>query len=191
MLFIIGLPVAMLFIFPLSLVKKMSGFRYVSVFSLLALLYILLVLLIELPGYINHNFEYSRLVFAKWDINIFSSCAITFFAFSCHIEALEIYDELQNPTMKRAAKMIGRSVALNFVFYIMIGLSGYFSTYEMTNKLVIERAPLPGQARDIPMLVGTILIVLLLIVAYPMNMIPIRSIFVYKMLGTSKTSKTE
>lgn len=84
----IGFPVALFILFPFCLMKKMSSFRYASLLSLLAILYILIVLVVELPDYIGQNYYYERVNFASFNMNIFSSCAITFFAFSCHIEAL-------------------------------------------------------------------------------------------------------
>jgi amino acid permease len=48
-----GIPTAMIVLFPLSLIKDMSGFRYVSFASIIALFYTGIVLLAELPSYIN------------------------------------------------------------------------------------------------------------------------------------------
>lgn len=43
----------MLILFPLALIRHMSGLRYISMFTMFALAYILIALLIELPGYFN------------------------------------------------------------------------------------------------------------------------------------------
>lgn len=40
-------------LFPLGMLKKMSGFRYVSLVSIAALFYILIVLVFELPSYVQ------------------------------------------------------------------------------------------------------------------------------------------
>ena len=66
----------------------------------------------------------------KLDWNIFPNFAITFFAFSCHIEFVPIYDELKDSTMKRVKKVVNRSVGTNALFYLLIGMAGYFSTYD-------------------------------------------------------------
>jgi hypothetical protein len=44
-------PTAAIFLLPLSMIKDMSGFRYVSLASIAALIYTGIVLLIELPEY--------------------------------------------------------------------------------------------------------------------------------------------
>lgn len=90
----ITLPIALLVLLPLSLVEKMSGFRYASIISILALLYILVILVIELPAYAQEYFSFDRLVYANWEIKAFSGASITFFAFSCHVEVFPIFEEL-------------------------------------------------------------------------------------------------
>lgn len=49
-----GIPTAFIFLVPLSLIKDMSGFRYISIASIGALFYTAIVLLIELPEYSSH-----------------------------------------------------------------------------------------------------------------------------------------
>jgi hypothetical protein len=51
MTFLIILPISLFIIFPLALFDKMSGFRYISIISLLSLFYIMIVLVAELPAY--------------------------------------------------------------------------------------------------------------------------------------------
>ncbi len=48
-----GAPTAVLVLFPLSLIKDMSGFRHISVVSIFALVYTGIVLACELPEYIK------------------------------------------------------------------------------------------------------------------------------------------
>jgi amino acid permease len=62
-------------------------------------MYITVVLVLELPMYVEENYYKERVVFAVWDVQtIFNAASLTFFAFSCHIEAFPIYSELSNPT---------------------------------------------------------------------------------------------
>jgi hypothetical protein len=46
-----GIPTAILVLLPMSLIRDMSGFRYVSFASIIALIYTGVVLLVELPDY--------------------------------------------------------------------------------------------------------------------------------------------
>lgn len=66
----ITLAIGLVVIAPLTSVKEMSAFRYVSLLSLGSLVYILLILIIELPAYARLNYSSERLNFAtvNWGI---------------------------------------------------------------------------------------------------------------------------
>lgn len=176
-------------IFPMALTRRMSGFRYMSVLTMASLAYILVALLIELPLYFEHNFSSSALNYGSFDLNLFTGAAITMFSFSCHIEILPVYDELQNPTERRVNKVVNRSVFINTIFYLFIGLAGYFSTFSNTKSIVIIRDPIPGGPSTTGlMLVAMVLIIFILCLAYPMNFIPLRTMLLYKINRNHKYS---
>ena len=66
-----AVPTAIVVIFPLSLIRDMSGFRYVSTASIIALFYTMLVLLIELPDYITLNYKPERVVYFNFSLDFF------------------------------------------------------------------------------------------------------------------------
>lgn len=70
---------------PLSLIKDMSGFRHISVVSILALLYTGIVIFAELPGYIDKYYHDATIVPAYLDLDFFTGACITFFAFTCQV----------------------------------------------------------------------------------------------------------
>jgi amino acid permease len=57
--------------------------------------YILVSMLIELPYYFEANYSPEKLKYATFDWNILTAAAVTFFSFSCHVEILPVYDEMQ------------------------------------------------------------------------------------------------
>jgi hypothetical protein len=82
------------------------------------------------------------------------------------------------------------------LFYLAIGLTGYFSTFDKTGVIVIDRDPLKGSVGNLGgstllMLAGMIMIIFVLCFAYPLNFIPLRSMIVYKMYKTHKYSTTQ
>lgn len=93
---------------------------------------------------------------------------------------MPIFDELSDSTMKRVKKVVYRSVSSNALFYLIIGMAGYFSTYERTNQIVIEREPLVGEKVDIPLVIGRVMIILVLCVAFPINLVPVKQIIIHK-----------
>lgn len=125
-----GLPTAVVFLIPISLIKDMSGFRYVSVASIAALFYTGVVLLIELPEYARQNYPEGGPTAFKINWDFFGGAAMTFFAYTCQVNLLPIYSELVNPNEKRIKKVISRSIAIDVIFYLVIASAGFFSTYD-------------------------------------------------------------
>lgn len=82
-----SVPTALLLLLPLSLKKDMSAFRYVSLASIGALLYTGVVLIVEVPKYFraNKQKEGVKIQFAFLDLDVFTGCAMTFFAFQCQV----------------------------------------------------------------------------------------------------------
>jgi amino acid permease len=156
----------------------MSGFRHISVVSIFALLYTGMVLLVELPEYIDQNYKNAHIVLAWFDWNFFTGASITFFAYTCQVQLLPIYSELVNPNLKRIKKVISRSVFVDVMFYVTIALAGYFSTYDKTPKIVLDRSSLDG-GRDYALMIAQISIVLVLFVAVPVNYNPFRNQIFY------------
>jgi amino acid permease len=83
-----SVPTALLLLLPLSLKRDMSAFRYVSLASIAALLYTGIVLIVELPKYYNHFMTNKeelgvKVEFGFYDLDMFTGCAMTFFAFQC------------------------------------------------------------------------------------------------------------
>lgn len=78
---------AIIFLFPISLIKDMSGLRFMNFVAILALVYTLIVLVAEMPSYIMQNFNSPdyEIVYACWDLNILIGASLTFFAYNCQV----------------------------------------------------------------------------------------------------------
>ena len=85
-----------------------------------------------------------------------------------------MYSELVNPNHSRILKVIRRSILADMLFYMVIATSGYLSTFNRTQTIVVEREPLNGYPRDYFMLLGIICVCAMLIVAIPINYHPWR-----------------
>ncbi len=164
----------------------MSKFRHLSIFSLFSLGCITLVLLADLPSYINQNFSEERLNYATFSPTFLQNFAITILAFSCHIEFVPIYHELKNPTVNRTKKVVQRAFTMNTLFYLLIGMTGYFSTYELTPKIVLEREGLQYGKSDIPMMICRALMIFVLCVAYPIKIVAFKQIIFTALTNSNK-----
>jgi len=150
---LVGAPIAAVILLPMSMIKDMSGFRYISFASIFALFYTGVVLLIEMPEYINHYKDIAIIEPFIIDWNFFNGACITFFAYTCQVQLLPIYSELINPNERRIKKIIGTSVVVDVMFYMIIAAAGYFSTFNLTARVVLDRAPLSGD-RDYAILIA-------------------------------------
>lgn len=122
-----AIPMAAIVLYPLSIMRDMSALRYASLFSLMALFYTAIVMVVEAPSYYNH---FSKLTTAHpiyIDWNLFNGFSMICFSYSCQIQLLPLYSELEKPSLPRMNKIIVRSSSVNFVFYMIIGLAGYVS----------------------------------------------------------------
>jgi len=84
---LINIPVALVVLLPLSLLRSISALSFASVLSLLALTYTGIVMFVELPFYHRIYSEKPGVtaVPLKIDWNIFTACAMTFFAYTCQL----------------------------------------------------------------------------------------------------------
>ena len=171
----------------------MSGFRHISIVSIFALIQTGIVLVCELPDYIKayRGLKDVNVEYACFDWNFFTGASITFFAYNCHFQLLPIYSELINPNERRIKKVVARSVFIDFLFYVTIALTGYFSTYNKTPKIVLDRS-IPGDDTPDPFLMLSQLgIVLVLFVAVPVNYNPFRNQVFYVFFGRDNFSNKE
>ncbi len=83
-----------------------------------------------------------------------------------------------NPNEKRIKKVIARSVLVDLAFYVSIALAGYFSTYDKTPKIVLDRDSIDG-GRDYALMIAQVSIVMVLFVAVPVNYNPFRNQIFY------------
>jgi amino acid permease len=81
-------------LYPLALIKNMSGLAMFSILSIIAILYVVILLLVEFPSYFIKYHPDHHILWFQFDDAILDSVAITFFAFTCHAGLFPIYSEL-------------------------------------------------------------------------------------------------
>ena len=183
-----GCPVALLVLFPLSLIRDMSGFRYISFASIFALLYTGIVLVCEMKQYIDIYYKLFSPTPFIFNLNFFKAACLTFFAYTCQVQLLPIYSELVNPNARRIKKVISRSVFVDVAFYMLIAGFGYFSTLNATTPIVLNRPSLDPSKVDYAILISQISILLVLFVAVPVNYNPFRNQVFYMFFKTESFS---
>ena len=102
---------------------------------------------------------------------------------------LPIYSEIVKPNQRRINKVIQRSLFVDFLFYLVIGGCGYYSTMNYTSDNVIKRPPLPSMDPDYFVIISAAAICIVLFAAFPMNYSPTRNQFFLLLLKQSNYSQ--
>jgi amino acid permease len=131
---------------PLSLGRDMGSFKNLAILSLSCLILTILVVLIELPFYEtlyqkNYSSDCLKVTNTCYSAQFFNGAGIILFAFTNQCNVLPVYQELVNPVKYRLMKIIRRSIILVFSLYVIMSLSGYFSTLNNTPEVILSRDP--------------------------------------------------
>ena len=175
----VNTPIAAVILLPLSLKRDMSSLAFAGVLSVASVFYAALVLVVEMPFYWN-EYRYApgtELRAAVFDANILTSFSLVFFAYTCQMSLMPVYSELVRPDYRRIKKIVTRAMLTDFFFYCIIASAGYFSMFNLTNDIVIQRPPLPAYDPDYTSLAAAAGICIVLFAAFPMNYSPCRSQF--------------
>jgi amino acid permease len=170
-------------VLPLSLLKNIAKLRMFSIFAVFSLFSIIFIIIIQTPSYYNHlqsqkkpgdnlyNFFDISTGFTS-DLFFLKGTATLFYSFTCHVGALPIMKHLKNSHNRRIQKVIKRSVILDIICYILVGICGYITCPINTPDLIIER-PKIGET-DFLMSIGRIMFFITLVVKLPSTFIAFR-----------------
>ena len=89
------------------------------------------------------NYHWKKILFFKLDYDILKVICLYFFAFGNHNAILNVLSDLSNPSKKRCLKVLNYSFKVEFYVYVTVMIVGYFSTFQDTNEIFIDR---PGQS---------------------------------------------
>jgi amino acid permease len=162
---------------PLGLMRTLTSLRFMSLVSGLTLLYIALLIIIEFPFFAKHN-SYDNIRLFDISLSVIPSFNICLYAFTCHTNVAQVYDELQRRNLRRMSKVATRAMLAVLVPFILLALFGYLSTMSHTPQLIIMRKAPNDIGNDFLMVIGRILMSITLIIAVPINIPPCRKIII-------------
>ncbi len=137
-----------LLLVPLCLLKDISKMRVASLFSICSLIYAILVIIVECPFYVHKFLQDHKLEDINWydmstgfdkNLYFFRGTATIFFAYTCHVGAFPVYKTLKNNITRRVNKVFMRSIVLDILIYITVGICGYLTQPIDTPDLIIYR----------------------------------------------------
>mmetsp|Transcript_586 Transcript_586/g.1992 ORF Transcript_586/g.1992 Transcript_586/m.1992 type:complete len:508 (-) Transcript_586:3611-5134(-) len=168
---------------PLSMVDRMSSLQGTSLFGVLALVYLVVAVAIHFAVDASldpsSNYRTAKLFQATEDA--VSATAILMFAFTCQVNVPSLYAELCDASPSRMAAVSRRAVGLALVCYLVVGVTGYlnFPLSAQGNLLNNYCLLYPERSSASPhpprvMLVAFGAIATTILMAYPVNVYPIR-----------------
>ena len=90
--------IAACFIFPLCMLRNVSSFRYMSMIILMTMAFICGTLFFELPDYFDAYYSPEAIKYAEFGWDFFPCFATTVFSYACHVQLINIYDEMSEPS---------------------------------------------------------------------------------------------
>jgi amino acid permease len=191
--------IATFIIIPLCLLKDISSLRIVSLLGVFTMFYIIILILIQSPFYINYYWEkvykseepktHLKLFdfFSCFDKNLFffQGTATLFYSFTCHLGAFPIFNSLKQNAMKRIHKVIVRTLFIDCFFFLIISVFGYLTWPINTPSLILERDNIFGGA-DIYMSIGRLALMFIVLAKLPNSYNAFRISILELIYGDSK-----
>ncbi|CAK86871.1 unnamed protein product (macronuclear) [Paramecium tetraurelia] len=129
----------LIFIIPnllISFQKTLYKLRYFSLVGVISVIYITSLTSLDYFARGSYNDDI-KIKLVDVDFNIFTTFAMTFFCYLCHLFIFPIRKELHNPTISRQSKIWKRQCLICFIVYSLICISGYLRFGDDTQPWVI------------------------------------------------------
>jgi len=182
---------------PLCLLKDISKMRFASMFGVCALIYCIIVVVIQTPwfysDYLKQYKEDDPNTHANWfdiskgfgaELNFFTGVATVFFTYSCHPGAFPVYKTLKQNNKNKINTVFLRSICLDLIIYIFIAICGFMTAPLKPQSLIIYRESV--FENDIFMTIAKIALALDLFLSLPANYASYRCSFFMLVFNTDK-----
>ncbi|CCW71044.1 unnamed protein product [Phytomonas sp. Hart1] len=123
---------------PLAIPKEINSLRYASVFSVLAMVYFVFVIVIHASTNAFKDGKLKNKVsMFKWGNDAASGVGTFIFSFVCQTNTFEVLREMTNPTPARLTIDTTLSMSACCLLYIISGLFGYLDFGEYINDSIL------------------------------------------------------
>ena len=159
--------VAAVLLVPMMLPYDLSRLKFLQPVSIMALIYMSLVVALKCPA----NFKThagAPIRFFTFSPHFFEAFSLCVFAFNCHLNVVPIADQLIRPTIERTKRLSARVNLFQWLFYSVIGVTGYLSFLDATSDDLLNNY----EPRDYFVCAGRCFLTLTMMVAIPANLNP-------------------
>ncbi|KOH00069.1 aspartate/glutamate transporter [Saccharomyces eubayanus] len=167
--------IMLFFVAPLSFLKKLNSLRYASMVAISSVAYLCVLVLVhyvapsneilKLKGRVSYFFPRQ-----SHDLNMLNTLPIFVFAYTCHHNMFSIINEQKSVRFEHVMKIPLISISLALALYIAIGCAGYLTFGDNIIGNIIMLYP-----QSVSSTVGRIAIVLLVMLAFPLQCHPARA----------------
>ena len=173
-----------LLVLPLCLLKDISKMRIPSLIGVLALVYSIIVVVVESFFYLFNehwdernemNWYNPKRAFSYSEgIPFFGGLSTVFYLYSCHAGAFPVYKSLRNNTTRRIKKVFQRSILLDICIYFCIAAASFLTEPFDKIDIILYRDNLKNFQKDYFILIAKIGIIFNLFFSTPANYAALR-----------------
>ena len=171
-------------VLPLCLLKDISKMRIPSLIGVLALVYSIIVVVVESFFYLFNehwdernemNWYNPKRAFSYSEgIPFFGVLSTVFYLYSCHAGAFPVYKSLRNNTTRRIKKVFQRSILLDICIYFCIAAASFLTEPFDKIDIILYRDNLKNFQKDYFILIAKIGIIFNLFFSTPANYAALR-----------------
>ena len=173
-----------LLVLPLCLLKDISKMRIPSLIGVLALVYSIIVVVVESFFYLFNEhwdernemnwYNPKRAFNYEEGIPFFGGLSTVFYLYSCHAGAFPVYKSLRNNTTRRIKKVFQRSILLDICIYFCIAAASFLTEPFDKIDIILYRDNLKNFQKDYFILIAKIGIIFNLFFSTPANYAALR-----------------
>ena len=189
-------------VFPLCLLKDVSKMRIPSLIGVCALIYSIIVVVIESFFFFKSNylerinemnwFDITQSFSLKDGIPFFGGIATVFYIYSCHAGAFPVYKTLRNNTTRRIKKVFRRSILLDIIVYTCVAAASFITIEpEKSPELILYRENLKEFDPDYFIMLAKFGIIFNLFFSTPANYSGLRISLFELIWGNSNITNTK
>eukprot|EP00913_Durusdinium_trenchii_P000129 g117.t1 len=163
--------IAAVLLVPMMLPYDLSRLKFLQPVSIMALVYMAIVVAVKCPHSFSVNVGKHGYESIRWftlSPHFFEAFALCVFAFNCHLNVVPIADQLVRPTVERTKKISIRVNLFQWLFYSLIGVTGYLSFLDDTSSDILTNY----SPHDYFVAAGRCFLTLTMMVAIPANLNP-------------------
>ncbi|KAK7418655.1 hypothetical protein QQX98_003845 [Neonectria punicea] len=160
----------MLFIIPLSFLRRLDSLKYTSIVALVSIGYLIVLVVYHFAADKHADPRSIRVIQWGGAVEMFSALPVVVFAYTCHQNMFSILNELKDNSPSSIIGVIGSSIGSAASIYILVAITGYITFGNAVVGNIVSMYP-TGAASTI----GKAAIVVLVTFSVPLQVHPCRA----------------